>query len=107
MDAAEREQLLLHAADVLGAETFNRLVTSAPAARAKGRLRYWQEELLGRLPAAGGAPVQTLEEFLAVFEGAELRTLPERPPRVVTRDEFLGDPVGVYLDPDAAGIPAE
>lgn len=84
MDAARRERLLACAAKVLGAETFNRLVSSAPQTRAKGRLRFWQEELLTGLPNEGGTPLANVEEFLAVFEGAELQA--------ITRESFLADP---------------
>jgi hypothetical protein len=107
MDIAERERVLACAAECLGAEAFNRLAASTPETRAKGRLRFWQEELLARLSAQTGTTVTTLETFLAVFEGAPLCPLPEPPPRVFTKDEFLSDPVAVYLDALVHSIPAE
>src|SRR5262245_31582459 len=107
MDAAKRERLLARAAAVLGAEAFNRLVTSAPQTRAKGRLRFWQEELLARLSAEAGTPLATVEEFLALFEGAALQPIPEEPRPALTKEDFLSDPVAVYLDPLPRGIPAE
>jgi hypothetical protein len=107
MNVAERERVLACAAQCLGAEAFNRLAASAPETRAKGRLRFWQEELLARLSAETGTTVKTLDTFLAVFEGAPLCPLPEPPPRVLTKEEFLSDPVAVYLDPQVHSIPAE
>jgi len=51
MDDDQRERILA-AALQLGPETFNRLVGSAVAVRIRGRLRFWQEQLLARLSAA-------------------------------------------------------
>jgi hypothetical protein len=73
------EQLRLRIADVLGAEGFNRLVASVPATRAKGRLRFWQEQLLEKLTRQSEIYVTGLAEFLHLFEGAEPRELPQLP----------------------------
>jgi hypothetical protein len=107
MDAAKRKRLLARASEVLGAESFNRLVTSASETRAKGRLRFWQEELLAHLSAETDTLLVTIEEFLAVFEGAELLPIPKKPPRAVTKEEFLSDPVAIYLDSSVLSIPAD
>jgi hypothetical protein len=107
MEAARRGHLLAWAAKVLGAEAFNRLVASAPETRAKGRLRFWQVELLARLSDGPEQPVASMEDFLALFEGAQLQPLPEEPKRAITKAEFFADPVGVHLDPSVDSIPAE
>lgn len=72
MTQARREAILV-AARGLGAEDFNRLVESAGMSRYVGRLRYWQEELLGRL--AGVAPV-SFAEFVEAFDGAKRMPVP-------------------------------
>lgn len=65
-------------AEVLGAKPFNRLVESAQEVREKGRLRYWQEQLLQQAGPTGNALCDA-EEFLRVFDGASLRALPPEP----------------------------
>jgi hypothetical protein len=107
MDTARREWLLARAVQILDAEAFNRLVTSTATTRDRQRLRFWQEELLSRLSAEANIPPLTREEFLAAFEGAQLQPVPNEPPRAVTREEFLSDPVGIYLAPSALPIPAD
>jgi hypothetical protein len=88
MDADSRERILA-AARTLGPGRFNRLVESVDQVRARGRLRYWQEELVARLTAAGNPGITSAAEFIAVFDGAQ--PLPEPRP-VITREEFLRDP---------------
>ncbi|VTR95104.1 unnamed protein product [Gemmata massiliana] len=89
MDAARRE-LILNAARQLGAEPFNRLTEAVEDTRKRGRLRYWQDELL-ELPGVG--PVG-LEEYLAAFGG--VTPLPtavnsEAPPAPDTHHPRLGE----------------
>jgi hypothetical protein len=75
--ATERDdQLRAAAVAALGPEDFDRLVVSVPATRQLGRLRYWQERLLARIP--GGTV--GLEEFMAAFDGAPLRQPPAPAP---------------------------
>src|SRR6478736_6727735 len=62
-----RKEAILTAARGLGAEDFNRLLESVGQTRIAKRLRYWQEELLAKLP--GVAPV-SFAEFVAAFDGA-------------------------------------
>jgi hypothetical protein len=99
MNASRRERLLASAVEDLGAESFNRLVSSASQTRAKGRLRFWQEELIAKLATDDGVPIATVEEFLEVFQNAKLQAIPEEP---LTREQFLADPVRRYrrgIDP--------
>jgi hypothetical protein len=107
VDVANRKRWLACASAVLGAELFNRLVASVAETRTKGRLRFWQEALLARLSAESEITLVTMEEFLAVFEGAELQPIPKKVLRAFTKYEFLSNPVAVYLDPSVPGIPAE
>jgi hypothetical protein len=88
VDATRREQILA-AARLLGPEKFNRLVSSVGQVRTLGRLRYWQEDLIAKLPDAAGNAISGLSDFIATFEKAEL--MPEPPP-VVTREEFFSRP---------------
>jgi hypothetical protein len=76
-----REQL----AEVLGPSDYNRLVASVPDTRRRGRLRFWQEQLL-RQVAPAGVPDWTPEEFFRVFDGASLLLVPSEP---WTREVFL------------------
>jgi hypothetical protein len=73
MTPARREEILA-AARGLGPEDYNRLVESAALSRPVGRLRYWQEELLARLPVGK----VSFEEFVAAFEGAPKLPVPRR-----------------------------
>jgi hypothetical protein len=73
-------------AEVVGAETFNRLVDSVPATREARRLRFWQEELLDDIAAQTNIDLTNLQAFLRVFEGAERCHIPRGP---WTREIFL------------------
>jgi hypothetical protein len=77
MDSAKRDWLLARAVEILGAKTFNRLVTSTAETRSMQRLRFWQEELLARLCAEANIPPLTRAEFLAAFAGADLQPVPK------------------------------
>jgi hypothetical protein len=68
MGSERHNQLREAAAETLRPEEFDRLVASVSDARRLGRLRYWQEQLLDRIP---GGEVG-FEEFVAAFEGAPL-----------------------------------
>jgi hypothetical protein len=92
MDAEQRERILA-AARAVGPERFNRLVGSVGQVRARGRLRFWQEEVLARLATGSDPPITDPTDFIAVFDGAPLLPVP---PPVVTRDEFLEDPNSYY-----------
>jgi hypothetical protein len=70
------EQLRAAAVVALGPEDFDRLVLSVPGARRLGRLRYWQERLLARIP--GGTV--GFDEFIAAFDGAPLLQPPAPAP---------------------------
>jgi hypothetical protein len=107
MNTAKREWLLACGVEILGAETFNRLIISTAEGRGRQRLRFWQEELLNRLCTELNIPLRTREDFLTTFEGAELQPVPKEPPQAFTREEFLSDPVDIYLDPSAPPIPAD
>ncbi len=86
MTDSGKEQLQLQIADVLGADAFNRLVVSVPATREKGRLRFWQEQLLEKLASQTAIYITGMAEFLQVFEGAEPRRVPQTP---WIRESFL------------------
>jgi hypothetical protein len=101
MDADLRERLLA-AARALGPEAFNRLAGSVSEVRSRGRLRYWQENLLSRLSADHGQVIASTTDFVAVFDGVDLIPIP-RP--IVTRDDFLADPSRHYAG--EADIPPE
>jgi hypothetical protein len=88
VDATWREQILA-AARLLGPEKFNRLVGSVAAVRSLGRLRYWQEDLIARILTTGEPITLGANDFVDVFDGAQL--MPE-PPRVVTKEEFFARP---------------
>jgi hypothetical protein len=72
-------------AEVLGWEAYNRLVDSVPNTRQRGRLRFWQEELI-RQASLSGIVISTPEEFIRVFEGASPVPVPSQP---WTREVFL------------------
>src|SRR4051794_23596773 len=103
MDARPDTQALLEQVrQSLGGETYNRLVASVEATRAKRRLRFWQEALFGRLAYESGVRITTAEEFLELFKGASLHAAPEAP---LTRADFLREPLAhFYRGPS---IPAE
>jgi hypothetical protein len=81
----EKDRLRLWLAEVLGREAYNRLVESLPATRQKGRLRFWQEQLLQRAASAGVA-ISSASELLRVLDGASLQP---GPPEPWTREVFL------------------
>jgi hypothetical protein len=72
-------------AEVLGREAYNRLVDSVPNTRQRGRLRFWQEELIQQA-SLSGIVISTPEEFIRVFEGASPVPVPSEP---WTREVFL------------------
>ncbi|MDY3557351.1 hypothetical protein R5W24_006540 [Gemmata sp. JC717] len=76
MDTDRRDSLRRTVLESLGPEEYDRLVVSVPHARRAGRLRYWQEQSLARVP---GGPVR-LEDFVAAFEGAPLQQPPAPAP---------------------------
>jgi hypothetical protein len=71
MGSERHKRLREIAAETLRPEEFDHLVASVFDARRLGRLRYWQEQLLARIP---GGEIG-FEEFVAAFEGAT----PQRP----------------------------
>jgi hypothetical protein len=89
-----REQL----AESLGPSTYNRLVASVPDIRRRGRLRFWQEELLRRASPTG-LTIATAEEFLRVFDGATALPVPSEP---LTREVYLREverwPYAIFPD---------
>lgn len=88
MNAEQRERILA-AARTLGPERFNLLVESVSQVHARGRLQFWQEELLARLTSEGSPAITNPADFIAVFEGVELLPVP-RPN--ISQEEFLEDP---------------
>jgi hypothetical protein len=101
MDQGRREQVLA-AARELGPEKFNRLVGSASEVRARGRLRFWQEQTLAHLSAICGQVVAGPADFLAVFDGVPLLPVP-RP--MLTRDDFLRNPSRYYFSGEVDILP--
>jgi hypothetical protein len=81
----DRDGIRGNSAEVLGPKDYNRLVASVPDTRRRGRLRFWQEELLNQVTPAAG-PDWTPEEFFRVFDGASLLPVPSEP---WTREVFL------------------
>ena len=69
MATGHHDHLRETAIEALAPEEFDRLVASISDARRLGRLRYWQEQLLARIP---GRTVG-FEEFIAAFDGAPLQ----------------------------------
>jgi hypothetical protein len=84
-DDSERDSIRQRLAEALGREAYNRLVGSVPATRQRGRLRFWQEQLLQRAASAGVA-IASAADFLRVLEGAA--QLPG-PPEPWTQEVFL------------------
>ena len=66
MDIERRDLLRQAAIETLEPEEFDRLVSSVTESRRLGRLRYWQEQLLARIP--GG--MVGFGDFIAAFDGA-------------------------------------
>ncbi len=69
MDDTERTHLLDRIAVAVGDDAFNRLVGSLKEVRQHRRLRFWQEDLLGR----AGVSISTCTEFLDLFGGVKWR----------------------------------
>ncbi len=67
MDQEERTQLLDRIAAIVGDSSFNQLLGSVREVRLERRLRFWQEDLLGR----AGVKISGYEEFLDLFEVAK------------------------------------
>ena len=72
-------------AEALGATDYNRLIASVPDTRRRGRLRFWQAQLLRRAGPAGKA-LSTADAFLGVFDGATALPVPLEP---LTREVYL------------------
>lgn len=72
-------------AEALGWKAYNRLIATIPEVRVRGRLRFWQEQLLEQASRAG-VTISTIEEFVTVFDGAKPASVPREP---WTRDVFL------------------
>jgi hypothetical protein len=68
-------------AEALGWKAYNRLIESVSDVRQRGRLRFWQEQLLQQVP-----DISTAEEFMRVFGGASPVPVPVQP---WTRELFL------------------
>lgn len=83
-----RDDVLELLASRLGPHAFNRLVESVELTRQKGRLRFWQEELLKQASSEIGVGIRTVEQFTELFQGAKPREIP------VNREAFLADPSG-------------
>lgn len=81
-DLAEIQKRL---AEVLGRESYNRLVDSVPNTRQRGRLQFWQEQLLQKAMPSG-IVISTPEEFIRIFERAQPIPAPQEP---WTREVFL------------------
>jgi hypothetical protein len=88
VEQSQRQQALDWAARTLDRAGFNRLVNAVPETRVRGRLRYWQEQVLAQLRLDTGVSLTTAAEYVAAFEGVPVQELP--PP---TREEFLVDPL--------------
>lgn len=83
----DRDAIREHLSKVLDPGAYNRLVESVPDTRLRGRLRFWQEELLGRA-ARPGMPTWSAGEFIRVFDGASLLPVQAEP---WTREVFLSE----------------
>src|SRR5262245_38646150 len=101
MDTATRNRMLDRLADAIGPGPFNRLLGSKESTQAKGRLRFWQEELLRQ----AGVEVSTVEEFLDRLEGAEPRPIPPPPP--LTKDDFLREPTKIWYSNRRDEVPLD
>jgi hypothetical protein len=99
------QETLIRLINVLGPETFNRLVASVPATQQKGRLRFWQEQLLDQFANETGIEISTLEQFLRVFNDAQLQELPREK---ITKEVFLNQMAAFpYCGFDLAEIPPD
>src|SRR5688572_17177389 len=76
METERHDRLRDAAIESLGPEGYDRLVISVPDTRRAGRFRYWQQQLLARIPGSAIG----LEEFLAAFDGAPLQRPRAEPP---------------------------
>jgi hypothetical protein len=72
-------------AEDLGWKMYNRLVESVGDVRKRGRLRFWQEQLLQDASDESVA-ISTAEDFIRVFDGASPVPAPAEP---WTREVFL------------------
>src|SRR5258705_7287740 len=90
MDIASdfRLTVLQEAEKLFDPETFNRLVDSVHATVEKGRLRFWQEQLLEQLSRVTNLRLN-FQEFAAVFRDAPRKVVPKIP---VLKDDFLQTP---------------
>jgi hypothetical protein len=86
MSHASKQQSLVQFATALGPVLFNELVSSVAYTREKGRLRFWQEQLLEKVAAESATSVLGWAEFLELFEGAARESIPHEP---WTRELFL------------------
>src|SRR5262245_24398517 len=94
MDPTERARLLEQIATVLGDDAYNQLVGSIAQVRERKRLRFWQEELLGR----AGISVSTVTEFVDLFESASWRVTGQERQRAAERLGLDG-PIGIDFFP--------
>lgn len=69
MDDSSKRRVLDYIAEAVGNEAFDRLVGSVREIRHQPRLRFWQDELLAR----AGVSIASVEDFVALFDGVELR----------------------------------
>lgn len=86
--------------EAIGPEAFNKLLRSLAAAEERGRLLYWQEQLVEKLAVQGLELPSTLPGLLELFAGVEPLVVP------LARADFLADPSKYWLDPDRR-IPLE
>lgn len=85
----DKHKLLDRAAEVLGTADFNHLIRSVGETRQKGRLRYWQERRLLTLARETGFSISSVDDFAALFDGAELRPVPRPALPMLTKAEYL------------------
>src|SRR5262245_31451490 len=100
-----RQETLARLIEFLGPETFNRLVSSVPATEQKGRLRFWQEQLLEQFASETGIEISNLKEFVRVFRNAQLQEIPKEK---VSKEFFLNAMVALpHYGFDVTEIPPD
>lgn len=85
MDDLDVANIRSRLAESLGWRAYNRLIASVPEVRRRGRLRFWQEQLLQQV-SDKGAVISTVEGFIRTFAGANPIPVPAEP---WTREIFL------------------
>jgi len=58
--------------EIVGAEAYNRLVSSIQTIRQQGRLLDWQKQLLSKITDRTGVDISTVDQFLYTFKDAKL-----------------------------------